>query len=496
MMTARMNAATWTLGRLLDGLAPVSHGAGLPIGGLCCDSRQCRPGDLFLAWPGARQHGLAHLAAAEQAGAVAVIYDPVGIATPPATGLPLLPVPGLRALAGRLADRFFGMPSGDMAVIGVTGTNGKTSVCHFLAQVLDAPESRCAVVGTVGNGFPGELRPATHTTPDAIALHAELARLRDLGARRVALEVSSHALDQDRVAGVCVDTAVFTNLTHEHLDYHGDMDGYGTAKRRLFSQPGLRAAVLNVDDPQGAAWRSELASDLEVLGYGFAADADVHGMDLQLDAGGLEFNVATTHGTGRLRSGLLGQFNASNLLAALSVLLQVGIGFDEALTRLARVHTVPGRMERFGSEHGPLAVVDYAHTPDALGAALAALRDHCRGRLWCVFGCGGDRDAAKRPLRGAGAEGGADGVVVTDDNPRHEDGAAIAEAIIAGMREPGRVEVVLDRGAAITWVLRQAAVDDVVLVAGKGHETVQQVGDELRPFSDRALVRRLQEART
>ncbi len=493
MMTAPTNAAEWTLGRLLDGLAPNSHVDGLPVSGLCSDSRQCRPGDLFLAWPGTRQHGLEHLAAVERAGAVAVLYDPVGVASLPSAGLPLLPVPGLRALAGQLADRFFGMPSRDLAVIGVTGTNGKTSVCHFLAQALDAPDRRCGVIGTVGNGFPDELQPATHTTPDAIALHAELARLRDLGARRVALEVSSHALDQDRIAGVRLATAVFTNLTHEHLDYHGDMDGYGEAKRRLFSQPGLRGAALNVDDPQGAAWRAELDPGLEVLGYGFAAGADVQGANLVLDAGGLEFEVITPCGSGRLRSTLLGRFNASNLLATLSVLRLVGIDLEDALTRLARVRTVPGRMEHFGDGSGPLAVVDYAHTPDALASALAALRDHCRGRLWCVFGCGGDRDAAKRPLMGAAAEAGADRVIVTDDNPRHEDRTAIAAAIVAGMRQPARVEVLSDRGAAITRALTQATADDVVLVAGKGHETVQQVGDEMRPFSDRALVRRLQE---
>ena len=494
MMTAPTTATAWTLGRLLDGLGPSPHQEALPVTGLCSDSRQCRPGDLFLAWPGVHQHGLAHLAAAEMAGSVAALYDPAGITTIPSTGLPLLPVPGLRALAGQLADRFYGMPSRDLDVIGVTGTNGKTSVCHFLAQVLDTPDSRCGVIGTVGNGLPGELQQATHTTPDTIALHAELARVRDLGARRVALEVSSHALDQDRVAGVRFDSAVFTNLSHEHLDYHGDMAGYGEAKRRLFSQPGLRGAALNVDDPWGAAWRPELDPGLEVLGYGFTAGADVQGANLLLDAGGLEFEVITAQGTGRLRSTLLGRFNASNLLATLSVLQLVGIDLEDALTRLARVRTVPGRMERFGNGSGPLAVVDYAHTPDALESALAALRDHCRGQLWCVFGCGGDRDAAKRPLMGAAAEAGADRVIVTDDNPRHEDSATITDAIIAGMRQPARVEVVSDRGTAISLAIAQAAADDVVLVAGKGHETVQQVGDEMRPFSDRALVRRLLEA--
>ncbi len=493
MMTARHNAPAWSLEHLLDGLVPFHGQVDLPVAGLCSDSRTCVPGDLFLAWQGARDHGLAHVDAVERAGAVAVLYDPHGVGSLPATSLPLLPVPALRGVAGRLADRFFGEPSGALVVIGVTGTNGKTSVCHFLAQALDDPDARCGLLGTVGNGFPDALRPATHTTPDVIALHAELARLRDAGASHVALEVSSHALDQERVSGVRFDTAVFTNLTHEHLDYHGDMHGYAAAKRRLFSQPGLRCAVLNVDDPHGAAWLEELAPGIEALGFGFGPRAKLRGTTLRLDADGLLFSVEHASARGELRSPLLGRFNASNLLAGLAVLRLAGLELDEALVRLARVRTVPGRMERFARAGGPLAVVDYAHTPDALDAALSALREHCRGRLWCVFGCGGDRDAAKRPLMGAVAESRADRVIVTDDNPRHEDGAAIAAAILSGMRTPDAVEVIRDRASAIGQALAQAAPDDVVLVAGKGHETVQQVGDEARPFSDRALVRRLQE---
>ncbi len=493
MMAASSSVAAWTLGRLLDGLAPCGNHGDLPVEGLCSDSRRCTPGDLFLAWPGARVHGLAHLAAVERAGAVAVLFDPEGAGELPATRLPLLPVPGLRGLAGQVADRFHGEPSRALTVIGVTGTNGKTSVCHFLAQAFDTPDARCGLLGTLGNGFPGELATATHTTPDAIALHAELARLRDAGARRVAIEVSSHALDQQRVAGVRFDTAVFTNLTHDHLDYHGDMDGYARAKRRLFRQPGLRCAALNVDDPRGPAWRAGIEPSIETLGYGFAPAAELRGTQLHLDADGLVLEIV--HGSARatLRSPLLGRFNASNLLAALAVLRLAGIDLAEAVARLARVRTVPGRMERFARPGGPLAVVDYAHTPDALAVALAALREHGRGRLWCVFGCGGDRDAAKRPLMGAVAEAGADRVLVTDDNPRHEDGAAIAAVIMAGMRDPERAEVVRDRATAIARALGEAGPDDVVLIAGKGHETQQQIGDEVRPFSDRALVRRLQE---
>ena len=493
MMAARANGDAWTAARLLDGLVSWPGGE-LPIGGLCSDSRRCAPGDLFLAWQGGREHGLAHLAEAERAGAAAALYDPQGAGAPPSSGIPLLAVPGLRELAGTLADRFFGEPSRGLTVFGVTGTNGKTSVCHFLAQAFDEPGAHCGLIGTLGNGLLGALEPATHTTPDAVALHGGLARLRDAGARRVAVEVSSHALDQARVAGVRFDTAVFTNLTHEHLDYHGDLAGYARAKRRLFHQPGLRRAALNLDDPLGATWLDGLGAGIESLGFGFDRRAAVRGVALDLDAEGLALEVVFEGARGTLRVPLLGRFNASNLLAALAVLLLAGIDLDEALSRLEQVRTVPGRMERFARDGGPLAVVDYAHTPDALEVALRAVREHCRGRLWCVFGCGGDRDQAKRPLMGAVAERGADVVIVTDDNPRHENGAAIAGAIVAGVRDPAGVAVIRDRAAAIERALAGAGPDDVVLVAGKGHETTQQVGDEMRPFSDRALVRRLQEA--
>ncbi|HEY5789009.1 MAG TPA: UDP-N-acetylmuramoyl-L-alanyl-D-glutamate--2,6-diaminopimelate ligase [Gammaproteobacteria bacterium] len=490
-MAALQDAAGWTLAQLLDGRLAVPPAADRALAGLCVDSRGCTPGALFLALPGTRGHGLAHLDAACRAGAVAALYDPDGALPPAGAALPLLPLPGLRHCYGELADRFHGEPSRVLAVLGVTGTNGKSSVCHFLAGALDRPGARCGVLGTLGNGWPGALAPATHTTPDAVTVHALLAELRAGGATRVAMEVSSHALDQGRVGGVRFDTAVFTNLTHEHLDYHGGMQQYAAAKQRLFTQPGLRRAALNVDDPCGRAWLAALPRAVSALGYGFAADAAVRGAELEAHADGFTLTVHTPAGRGVLHSGLLGRFNASNLLATLAVLLLAGLELDDALARLAAVRGVPGRMERFGGGDGPLVVVDYAHTPDALAVALAALREHCRGRLWCVFGCGGDRDAAKRPLMGAVAAAAADRVIVTDDNPRREDGAAIARAIVAGMPAGHPVEVLRDRAAAIGAALAAAAADDVVLVAGKGHELTQQVGDELRPFSDRALVRRL-----
>lgn len=492
-----MTARGWALGALLDGHVQVADGGETTVGGLCIDSRACAPGDLFLAQAGYRVHGLVHAAAAVHAGAVAVVYDPAGVpqeVDAGSLGVPTVALPRLGQIAGLIADRFYDSPSRTLDVIGVTGTNGKTSCCHFLAQVLDMPGARCGVLGTVGNGLAGELAPVARTTPDAVSLHAELARLRDAGARRAVVEVSSHGLVQGRLAGVMVRTAIFTNLSHEHLDYHGDMASYAAAKRRLFDQPGLRHAVLNVDDPVSHGWLGSLRDVVDTLGYGFSAEADVRGSELELGPEGLAMRITTPFGSGYLACGLLGHFNASNLLAVLAALLAEGVALDAALQRLAGVHTVPGRMERFGGGERPLVIVDYAHTPDALVSALKALRDHCRGRLWCVFGCGGERDAAKRPLMGAAAERYADHVIVTDDNPRHEDGGTIIEHILAGMATPDATEVERDRAAAIRRALEAARPGDMVLVAGKGHETVQVVGDDERTHSDRDLVIAWQEA--
>lgn len=496
MMVARHVQPHPTLGSLLQGAVALNDGyAQMPVSGLCLDSRGLRAGDVFLACRGTRQHGLAYLDQALSRGAVAVLYEPApGVeALVPADGsVPMIAVPGLSAWVGVIADRFYGQPSRAMTVFGVTGTDGKTSVSQFLAQALDQESARCAVLGTLGYGLWGELSPASHTTPDAISLQAELARVRDLKARWLSMEVSSHALDQGRVNGVAFDQAIFTNLSRDHLDYHGSIEAYSAAKRRLFEWPGLDHAIINLDDPFGRALAGGLQGP-QILGYGLGAVADyarevvtLDGLELHED--GIRARVLSPWGEGELEAPVLGRFNAQNLLAVTAALLALGIDLREILLRLRKLQTVPGRMEPVRVSGGPLAVIDYAHTPAALEHVLSALRGHCRGRLFCVFGCGGDRDRGKRPLMAGAAERGADRVIVTDDNPRHENPDDIVQEIMAGFVRLEAVSVQRDRAAAIAMALEEADADDVVLIAGKGHEDYQLYGDERMPFSDRAVV--------
>lgn len=496
MMAARCRPAGLTLRELLDGHAVVDQaGADLLISGVALDSRRVRPGDLFLACQGTREHGLAHARQAIEQGAVAVAWEPVEGLEPLGLSVPAVPVAGLGERAGVIAARFFGHPSRAMTVIGVTGTDGKTSVSQFLAQALDQDGARCGVIGTLGYGLWGDLIEGGHTTPDAVTLQAELAGLRRQGARWLSMEVSSHALAQGRVNGIAFDHAIFTNLSRDHLDYHGSVEAYAAAKRRLFEWAGLEFAILNLDDAFGQALRGALRGP-RILGYGLAgpgayAGEVVTARCVDILERGVRAEVHTPWGVGELEAAVLGRFNVLNLLAVLASLLALGIEMNEALLRLRRVRTVPGRMEPFGGHGRPVAVVDYAHTPAALEHVLTALREHCQGRLWCVFGCGGERDRGKRPLMAQAAERLADAVIVTDDNPRGEDGQAIVQEILAGFVDPAAVTVERDRAAAIGLALSRAQAGDVVLVAGKGHEDYQIVGAERRAFSDRRLVAEL-----
>jgi len=501
MMVGAALDTGWRLSELLEGLAAVPRERDALVYGVHLDSRRVVPGGLFLACRGASVHGLAFLGQVLERGALAVAYEPdpewsqERIRALPSSGVPLVPIPDLRLHAGEIAARFYGDPSQDLEVIGITGTNGKTSCSQFVAQAL-MPDIPCAVVGTLGSGFPGGLLDGTHTTPDPVTLQARLAELRDEGAKAVAMEVSSHALDQGRVNAVRFDLAVLTNLSRDHLDYHGGMQDYAAAKQRLFHHPGLRAAVLNHDDPFGRELLADLQPEIEALVYGTGPAVPlpdnlagwVWGDGLRVDADGIGFDVRSSWGGGHLRSRLLGRFNVNNLLAVLTVLLHRGFPLSQALERLAELPGVPGRMERFGGSGRPTVVVDYAHTPDALEKALQTLAEHCRGRLICVFGCGGDRDRGKRPLMGAVAERWADRVLLTDDNPRGEDGHAIIAEIRGGMTESGAVDVVRNRRLAIRRALAEARVDDLVLVAGKGHETTQLSGTLAVHFSDREEV--------
>jgi len=476
------------LSELLRGMLAVPATQDCAVTGLAIDSRQVEPGDLFLATPGAQVDGRRFMADAASRGAAAIVYEPNGVVEP-ALPVPAFGIERLRQQAGVIADRFFGAPSRQLVVIGVTGTNGKTTCTQLLAQALDQAPQRCAVIGTLGFGFPGELNESLHTTPDAVTVHRLLRAFVDGGARYASMEVSSHALDQGRVTAVGFDVAVFTNLTRDHLDYHGDMRAYGDAKGSLFDWPTLRHAVINVDDGFGNALARRVGERVPVTTYGFSA-GDLHVRELGLTRSGIDVLVRTPRGDARLKSTLFGRFNVYNLLAVLGALLALDLPLTDAIARLSRARPAPGRVEHFGGQgRQPLVVVDYAHTPDALEQVLATLREHTRGRVICVFGCGGDRDRGKRPQMGAIAERLADQVILTDDNPRTEDADAIIADIRAGMRtEP---VVARDRRGAIAQAIAQAGSDDIVLVAGKGHEDYQQVGATRFPYSDRATVREL-----
>jgi len=462
--------------------------------GICADSRRLAPGEVFVALAGVSGDGRAHIADAVERGAAAVLWEDDGRYAIPALAVPALGVRGLRALSGDLADLVYGRPAERLLLVGVTGTNGKTSVSQWIAQAMTLLGERCAIIGTLGSGFPGALEQGANTTPDLIDLRRTLAAQASAGARACAMEVSSIGLAEGRVAGLDFAVAVFTNLSRDHLDYHADMADYGAAKAQLFAVPGLKAAVLNLDDEFGRTlWAGLAGSGVRRLGYtlgpaaGLAdqAEESLSAEDLQV-AGGIRFTARCGQSTARVEAGLIGRFNASNLLAVLGALLAAGFPLSEAAAVLAKLTPPPGRMQAVSADPGePLVVVDYAHSPDALEQALATLRELAvarGGELVCLFGCGGQRDVGKRPLMGAAAERLADRVVVTSDNPRTEEPRAIIADILRGMNAAPRVEP--DRAAAIRLAVAEAAAEDVVLIAGKGHESYQEIGGARLPFSD------------
>ncbi|CAD5106834.1 UDP-N-acetylmuramoyl-L-alanyl-D-glutamate--2,6-diaminopimelate ligase [Zestomonas carbonaria] len=467
----------------LNQLLPQAESAVL-IRELSLDSRKVRPGDLFLAVPGGQQDGRAHIADAISRGAAAVAYEAEGAPAIDAKDAVLVPLKGLVGQLSTIAGRFYGEPSRGLHLVGVTGTNGKTSVSQLVAQALDSLGERCGIIGTLGSGFHNALEQGRHTTPDPVGVQATLANLKKAGAKAVAMEVSSHGLDQGRVAALAFDVAVFTNLSRDHLDYHGSMEAYAAAKAELFSCPGLRCRVLNLDDAFGrqlAAARHES----RLIGYSLEdSSAYLYCQDVQFDDDGVRARLITPRGEGSLRSSLLGRFNLSNLLAVVGALLGLDYPLDEILKVLPTLQGPAGRMQRFGGGAQPLVVVDYAHTPDALEKVLTALRPHARGRLLCLFGCGGDRDRGKRPLMAEVVERLADGVLVTDDNPRSEDPQQIFADIRAGFAAPEKVSFVAGRGQAIAQLIALATPEDVVVLAGKGHEDYQEINGQRQPFSD------------
>jgi len=561
-----VSAAPRRLAELLDGIVAPAMAGDIVVRGLTLDSRRVHSGDAFVALRGGSAHGITFAPAALASGASVVIAEapapvasigagaseeqkgsrdegrgaseeqtakhpavpapdardeqrdaieqrtlaprpsplvPVSSTAPrPSSIAPVIWIDQLRGYVGEIAARFFGRPSEAMRVIGVTGTNGKTSIVQLLASALAVLGARAATIGTLGAGLVGAVDAGERTTPDVINVHGLLAQFREAGATDVAMEVSSHALDQGRVDAIAFALAVFTNLTRDHLDYHGDMQAYGAAKARLFAWPGLRAAVINVDD----AFGRELAASFGRSGPGMAASqpqgrkellryslddatAEIRARDIRSSNEGLRFTLVTPWGEGEIATPLLGRFNVGNLLAVAGCLGALDYTFVQIHKALAQLKPVAGRMNRIGGEGDlPLVVVDYSHTPDALEQALTSLRAHCAGRLICVFGCGGERDQGKRPQMGAIAEELADAVVLTNDNPRTEDPRSILEQIVAGMREPSRAVVIPDRADAIRHALSEAESGDVVVIAGKGHEDYQITGQERRPFSDRAVV--------
>ncbi len=500
--------ATRPLAELVRGLLEAPPD--IAVSEVTLDSREAAPGALFLACRGRTRHGLEFAGEAVARGARVVLFEPIGDDPSPAPhfgeAVFVAAVPQLARQAGVIAARFFEHPSHSLAVVGITGTNGKTTCAWLLAQALTRCGRPAAYMGTLGFGLPGALEDTQHTTADAVSLHRQLARLRGLGARWVGMEVSSHALDQDRIAGVRFHTAAFTNLSRDHLDYHGTMSAYGRAKARLFELE-LASRVINIDDAFGAQLAARAPAQTLIVTTRSGAGPSpppgarlVRACHVRPASPGLRMRIESSWGEGELAVPLIGEFNADNALTVLAILLGAQVPLAAALAALSGCQGAPGRMEAFGGEGGrPLAIVDYAHTPDALEKALRNARLHCSGRLRVVFGCGGDRDAGKRPMMGRIAAELADEVIVTDDNPRTEPPGRITADILSGIEPSARIRIEHDRRAAIRLALAHCAPGDVVLVAGKGHEAYQIYGRERRPFRDQAVVceaLRLQEARS
>lgn len=450
------------------------------------DSRDVRAGTVFFAVPGLSADGRAFIADAASQGAVAILAEPPVPAVE--LDIPLMEVADLGSRRGELASRFYGNPSEKMLVVAVTGTNGKTSCSHFIAQALSESGRRCGVMGTLGYGSPGDVREPGLTTPGAIECQRRLSEILEAGGDGIALEASSHGLVQDRLAGTDIDIAVFTNITRDHLDYHETFADYKAAKQRLFEWRGLDSAVLNIDDEWTAELESATVAD-SIITYGMRNRiADVYCSSLYFRADGFDADVVTPWGSGEVRSSLLGDFNVSNLLAAVAVLGLMGHDIEDICRWASDVEGVPGRMDLVHAD--PSVVIDYAHTPDALQKALEALSRHKQARLFCVVGCGGDRDRGKRPVMAALAATLADRAILTSDNPRSEDPAAILDDMVAGLDDRDGVSVIADRGDAIALALSEAQSGDIVLIAGKGHEDYQEVAGKRIRFSDYDEVRK------
>ncbi len=483
-----------SLSALLHGVATVSED--VMLSGISIDSRKLAPGGLFLACRGHAVHGASFARQAVQAGAAAVVFDPDDAPSLDGLAVPAVAVPGLADRLGHIASAFYRAPSSELDVIGVTGTNGKTTVTLLLAHALNSlagRDSACGVIGTLGHGFAAAKSEALNTTPDAVQVQSLLAWFRQRQAQYAVLEASSHALAQQRLAGVRFKVAVLTQVGRDHLDYHASVEEYAACKQRLFAWPELQVAVLNIDDHYGRQWlQHSSAKDLRRYSMRGTGDSDVYTCRVRgFDQGGSAMQISYGGNTVDCSTRLVGRCNAAHVLATVATLHALAVPLPEAAAAVATAPPVPGRMEAFSAPGKPVVVVDYAHNPGALMAVLQDLRQLTTGRLWCVFGCGGERDQGKRPIMGGIAARLADEVVVTSDNPRNEKAAAICGDILSGMPPGGQVRQIVDRSEAVAFAIGAAKFGDVVLVAGKGHETVQEVGGRKLAYADAALVRQL-----
>lgn len=496
MMTAEHQYA-YRLSDLLAGIAPTQPNLDCTISGLSLDSRHVQSGDCFIALGGANCHGAEFARAAVSAGASAVLVEDVEIAL--GGRIPVLRINALRKELGRIASRFYGDPSKSIDVIAVTGTNGKTTVAQLCANALKRLRGSAAYAGTLGLGLIDNLQPTANTTPDPLTLQKLFSDLRDAKCSSLALEVSSHAIAQSRVLGTAIDVAVFTNLGHDHLDYHATRAEYARVKKALFQYEGIKHAVINIDDEVGLALTRELPNDVSC--WTFSSEQavapatsfnHVYLVRFTQHRAGASLLISTPAGEVEITTPLIGSFNAQNLMAALAALMALGIGAGAAGAALGQAPGVSGRMQvvAAGGDDGPLVVVDYAHTPESLAHALAGLRPMTSQRIICVFGCGGNRDKTKRGPMGAIAERDAELIIVTSDNPRSEANQQITDEILEGMRAPHQVRVIHDRARAIDAAIALAEPGDTVLIAGKGHEAFQDVGDDRYPFSDIEIAAR------
>ena len=468
----------------------------LTITGISLDSRLVNPGDLFVAVAGTETDGANYIAQAIEKGAVAVLQDQASVVEKGgAFEVPVLEVPNLVEYISDIAGRFYGEPSRQMPITGITGTNGKTTCCLLLSQLFDLLDEPSGFIGTLGYGLSdyevkkgGQVTDTGLTTPDAVSVQRILAELHESGARRVAMEVSSHSLVQRRVAGLKMNTAIFTNLTRDHLDYHGDINRYAAAKSRLFAMAGLENAVINLDDNVGRMILANMDPLVNSISYSVENHtADIHCDSIMISATGIDADIVTPWGRGHLESSLLGKFNLANLLAVIGAAGLQGFPLEKILEAVKGLTAVDGRMELVDANAKPTVVIDYAHTPDALEKALLALRSLCQGKLWVVFGCGGDRDTGKRAEMGKVVDHRADSIVVTSDNPRSESPEKIIKQVLLGIKRD--VTVVVDRRDAIRTAIASAQPEDVILLAGKGHEDYQINGTDRLPFSDHVEAR-------